>query len=189
MALPIAGIALGVNALSSLAGSIFGSKQRKLASRIEAQNPLPLTQVNSNILQNVGLANQMAQVGLPQQQYNNALQQQQQALAGGLRTLSRGGGTANIATLLRSANQGINNLNVADAQARQQNQRLLMQQRQNLANEEQRVWNWNVANPYLRNMERVAQLRNAGNQNIFGALGNLSSGLTTLASSALGGNQ
>lgn len=190
MAIPIlAGIGLGVNALSSLAGGIFGAGQKRQANRLERNNPLPIAQVNQNLLANVAQANQMAQVGLPQQQYNNALQQQQQAFAGGLRTLGRSGGTSNLATLLRGQNQGINNLNVADAQARQANQRLLMQQRGVLANEEQRVWNWNKAQPYLRTMQQVASLRNAGNQNMFGALGNLASAATQLGTASMTGNQ
>lgn len=182
MALPLAAIGLGLNAAGALGGIGFGIAQSAQARRLERNNPLPLTSVNNNILQNVALAEQMSRTGLPSQVYNNQLNQINTGLTAGLRQASRQGGTASIASILRGFNSGVSNLNAQDAQARQANQRLLMQQRGILANEQQRVFDWNKANPYLRTMQRVASLRNAGTQNIFGGIGALSglgSGLAT----------
>lgn len=168
------GIGAGIGLASSLIGGIFGGSQLRKANRLERNNVLPIAQVNSNILQNQAMARQMSQIGLASQQYNNALQQQQSNLSNVLNVSSRSGQNIPVAGLLRQANQATQNLNIQDAQARQQNQRLLMQQNQAVAQEEQRVWNWNKAQPYLRTAQQVASLRNAGTQNIFGALGNVS---------------
>jgi hypothetical protein len=176
-------VGLGLNAAGALGGIGFGIAQSAQARRLERNNPLPLTSVNNNILQNVALAEQMQRVGLPSQVYNNQLNQMNTGLTAGLRLAARQGGTASIASTLRGFNSGVSNLNAQDAQARQGNQRLLMQQRGVLANEQQRVFDWNKANPYLRTMQRVASLRNAGTQNIFGGVGALSSMGTNLAMS------
>lgn len=178
-------VGLGLNAAGALGGIGFGIGQRAQARRLERNNPLPLTSVNNNILQNVALAEQMSRTGLPSQVYNNQLNQINTGLTAGLRQASRQGGTASIASILRGFNSGVSNLNAQDAQARQANQRLLMQQRGILANEQQRVFDWNKANPYLRTMQRVASLRNAGTQNIFGGIGALSSMGTNLATSGM----
>lgn len=170
MALGLGSILGGVGAL---AGIGFGIGQNSKAARLERNNVLPIATVNSNILQNQAMARQMSQIGLASQQYNNALQQQQGNLANVLSISSRSGQNIPVAGLLRQANQATQNLNVQDAQSRQQNQRLLMQQNQAVAQEEQRVWNWNKAQPYLRTAQQVASLRNAGTQNIFGGIGTI----------------
>lgn len=162
---------------ANLLGSLFGLSQTARANRLERNNPLPITQVNQNILANQLQARQMAQVGLAQEQYNQALQQQQNNLSNVLSSASRTGRNIPVAGILRQANQATQNLNVQDAMARQTNQRLLMQQNQNLANEQLRVWNWNKAQPYLRTAQQVASMRNAGIQNIFGGIG----GITQMA--------
>jgi len=168
MAFPLsAGIGLGAAAV----GGIFGAFQTAKANRLERGNTLPLADVNANIANNVALAQQMSNVGLAQEQYDAAVQGQNQNLTAALKASGRTGRNTNVGGILRQANEATLKLNAADAAARQQNQRLLIQQRQVLAGEEQRVWNWNKAQPYLKMSQRIAALRNAGNQNMFGALG------------------
>lgn len=168
-------MALGIGTIvglgANLLGGIFGAGQKAQANRLEKANRLPIAQVNQNIANNAALAKNLAQVGMAEQQYNNALTQQQQNLIGVLSSASRTGRNINVASILRQANQGTQNLNVADEQARRQNQLTSYGQNQALAQEQQRVWNWNIGNPYLKTAQQVASLRNAGNQNIFGALG------------------
>lgn len=165
---------------SALLGGVFGLSQLNRARKLEKNNILPIDRVNQNILQNQALARQQAQIGIASQQYNNILNQQQGNLATVLNTASRSGQNINVGGLLRQANQATLNLNSQDAQARQQNQRLLMQQNQAVAQEEQRVFNWNKAQPYLRTAQQVASLRNAGTQNLF-------SGIGTVAQMGIGG--
>lgn len=164
-----------IGAGAGLLGSIFGIGQSIRARAIEKSNIRPFATVNANIAQNAAIANNMAQVGLPNQQYNQALQQQNQNLSSVLGTIGRNGRSANIAGILRQANLATQNLNVQDAVTRRQNQQIAMAQNQDLAQEQQRVWNWNFANPYLQRLQQVNQLRNAGTQNIFGGLGTIAS--------------
>lgn len=174
------GIGTAIGLGSSLIGGIFGGLQRNQARKLERNNILPLQSVNSNILANQAMARQQAQVGLAQSQYNQIRNQQNGNLATVLSTASRTGRNIPVAGLLRQANIGTQNLNIQDAQARQQNQRLLMQQNGVIAQEEQRVFNWNKAQPYLRTAQQVASMRNAGTQNIFGGIG-------TIAQMGIGG--
>ena len=174
MAFPFALAAQGIGALAGLG---FGLGQKRLARKLERNNKLPLTNVDPNIVNNVGLAEQMAQTGLSDRVYNNALTNLNTGLSAGTRAIGRMGGTSSVAATLRAFNQGVNNLAAQDQAAQQSNQRLLMQQRGALAAENQRVFNWNKAQPYLAMQQRIASLRNAGNQNIFGGFG----ALTTLA--------
>lgn len=185
MALPLAAIGLGLSAAGSLAGLGFGISQRAQARRLERNNQLPMTSVNNNILQNVAQAEQMARTGLPSQVYNNQLNQINTGLTAGLRQVGRLGSASSVASVLRGYNAGIGALNASNVQNMQANQRLLMQQRGLLANEQERVFNWNRAQPYLRTMQQVASLRNAGNQNIFGAIGNIAGMGMNLAGSDL----
>lgn len=183
MALPLAlGLGIGANLL----GSLFGLGQTARASRIEKNNPLPLTQVNSLIQANQAQAKNMAQIGLAATQYNNALQQNQNNLSTVLASASRTGRNIPVAGILRQANQATTNLNIQDDQARRQNQLLSMQQNQNLADEQLRVFNWNRAQPYLRTAQQVASMRNAGIQNIFGGISGASN---ILMSGGLGQQQ
>lgn len=152
-------------------GSLFGIGQMMKANRLEKNLTMPTYQVNQNLANNYAIANNMANVGLPAQQYNNILNQNNQNLASILASASRSGRTLGVGSLLRQANQATQNLNIADAQARNQNQRLAMQQGQVLAQEERNAWNWNFRDPYLRTAQRIASLRGAGTQNLFGGIG------------------
>jgi hypothetical protein len=182
MALPLAALGIGANLL----GSAYGLFQGARANALERNNQLPVAQVNSLLAQNAAQARNMAQIGLSNTQYNNALQQNQNNLSTILASASRSGRNIPVAGLLRQANQATTNLNIQDEQARRQNQILSMQQNQTLAQEQQRVWNWNKAQPYLRTAQQVASMRNAGVQNIFNGIG----GATAIAmGGGLGGQQ
>lgn len=164
MAFPIALAAAGL-------GGLFGVAQKLQASNIDRNNPFQARTVNSLIAGNAAQAQNQARIGIAEQQYNNALNQQNQNLANVLGTASRSGRNIPLAGLLRQGNLATQQLNATDAQARQQNQRFAMQQNQILAQEQQNVRSYNIEQPYMRRMQQAAELRNAGNTNIFGALG------------------
>lgn len=164
MAFPIALAAAGL-------GGLFGVAQKLQASNIDKNNPFKARTVNSLIASNAAQAQNQARIGIAEQQYQNALNQQQQNLATILGTASRSGRNIPLGGLLRQSNLATQQLNATDAQARQQNQRFAMQQNQILAQEQQNVRSYNIEQPYMRRMQQAAELRNAGNTNIFGALG------------------
>lgn len=159
------GLASGVVGLVS--GLFRGGKAR----RMERQNPYPTATVDPLIVENRARAQQMAQVGLPQATYNLALQNIQRNQAGALRAAQSSGRPVNVASILDRTNQATLQLDAADAAARMQNQRLAMQQNSALAAENQRVWNWNEAQRYQELAGRIAQLRTAGQQDLWGGIG------------------
>ena len=181
MALPLGAIVSGASkllgaasplgALGAIGGIAMGIGQRFKAQKLEKKNIMPMQSTNENILKNVALAEQMARGGLPQRVYNNQLNQLNTGLNTGLRQASRMGGLQNINSTLRAYGSGVDSLNARDAQAQQQGQINLMGQRNNLAREEQKNFDWNKAQPYLRMSQRIADLRGAGTQNIFGGIG------------------
>lgn len=171
--------------VGGLAGIGFGIGQKIQARKIEKNNIMPLTSVDPNLVKNVGQAELMAQQGMTSQAYNNAANQLNSGFTSSLRQAGRMGGTASIASILRANQVGFNNLTAQNAQLQQQNQRIAMQSRSALAQDNQRVFNWNLANPYLRKVQQVATMRNAGNTNIFGGIGALASA----ASSGLSNGQ
>lgn len=174
-------MALPLLALAPIATTLFGIGkgllQGRKASVLERQNIRPTATVNSNIVRNVGDASIAAQTGLTDRVYNNALGQLNTGLNAGARQIGRMGGTASVASTLQAYNQGINNLAAQDQQAQIQNQNRLYGARNTLANEQQRVWNWNEGGRYNEMAQRIAQLRGVSQQNVF-------NGLTTLATQA-----
>lgn len=162
-----------VGLASSAIGLISGLFRGRKAKKLERQNPYPTATVDPLIVENQARAQQMAQVGIPQAQYNLALQNIQRNQAGALRTAQSSGRPANVASILDRTNQATLQLDAADAAARMQNQRLAMQQNSALAAENQRAWNWNEAQRYQELAGRIAQLRTAGQQDLWGGIGML----------------
>lgn len=158
---------------SSAIGLVSGLFRGRKARRMERENPYPVAETDSLLTENQARAQQMAQVGLPQAQYNLALQNIQRNQAGALRAAQTSGRPVNVASILGQTNQATLQLDAADAAARIQNQRLAMQQNSALAAENQRVWNWNEAQRYQELAGRIAQLRAAGQQDLWGGIGML----------------
>lgn len=168
MAIPLLAVA-GLQAGAGLLGGIF---QRKKARELEGLNNRPVENVSKYLLRNQALAEQMASEGMAEEAYNNALNQQQQALATGLRTIGqRGNLSTNVNTIVRNAQQGVNQLNATDSQIRQQNRRGLLNQNQVMAREDARLFNQNFLQPWQYTAQRAESLRRSGNNNIIGALG------------------
>lgn len=178
-------MALGLGTALSLGTSLFGIGKGIFggikANKLERNNIRPIATVNSNLVKNAGDASIAAQTGLSDRVYNNALGQLNTGLNVGARQIGRMGGTASVASTLQAYNQGINNLAAQDQQAQMQNQNRLFGARNTLANEQQRVWNWNEAGRYNEIAQRVAQLRGASQQNVFNGLTTLSTQLGGLA--------
>ena len=171
-----AAIAAGAAGVSAAFGIGSGISQKIKAKKLEKNNIRPIDKVNNNFLQNTAQAEQMARGGLASRVYNNAMGGLDTGLTAGLRQIGRSGGVGSVASTLRAYGAGVNNLNAQDQAAQLQNQRLLMQQRGMLGQEQQRVFQFNKVNPFMERAQQVASLRNAGNQNIFGgiqALGNV----------------
>lgn len=173
---------------TSLLGGIFGAIQKGKANRLERNTPRPDAEVSNSLLKNLAEAEQMATIGLPQEVYNNAFQNIQRNQSTAFRTASKTGGTTNIASILRASNDATMGLDMQDAERQRQNQLIEMQQRGVVAQDEQRVWDWNERQKYEQAMAQVAALRGAGNSNIMGAVGSVAQmGISGLFGSLGGG--
>lgn len=167
-------ISAGLGVLGAGAKIFSGISQNKKANEIEKNNPRPDYVIPDQFKQNYALAKQMAQVGLPQQQYQNQMNNINQNQAGALQNLSRSANQgANLAAIVRGGDAATNNLNAQDAAARQGNQRYAIQQNSVLGGQELAKQQSDKFDKYTENYNRAAALRGAGNQNIYGGAGDL----------------
>ena len=164
-------IAAAPSVIKGISG-LFGSGKGKLRA---LQNTRPIEQVNSNIVKNNAMAEKMANEGLPAEQYNNILQGVNRNLSGGIRTLGRSANpSAGLNSLVRAQNDAILSLGSQDAQAKINNRRFAFGTRTALANEQNRVFDWNKRQKYLEEANAAAGQIGAGRQNAMGALTDLS---------------
>lgn len=158
-------------AIASAAGGLInagvGFAQRAKGKKLLKQlGDAPTEQIPNAVLQNQKMAQLSANTGLPQEQYNNAIKNLQRNQMIALRGASdRHGGLS----LLAGSEQGLNDstlkLDVADAAARTNNQKTLYGINNQVGNWQDRVWQNNVNNPYMRKMAYANSLLGIGNQN------------------------
>ena len=145
-------IAGGVNLIGGLFKGGKARRQRKKGERLlkEAGDP------DYTIPEEVTKA---AAEGLPQQQYDNAMKNiQRQQLMAIKSSQDRRGGLASVGRIQDNTNNATLNLDSADAQARQQNQRTLAQYKD-------KAWDWNTKQRFERKYNYAQSLIGAGNQN------------------------
>jgi len=186
MPLPLVA-SLGIAAAPSILKGIGGLIGIGKGNRMAKANIRPIELVNSNIAKNAAMAEQMADTGLPQQQYNQAVQNIQRNQTGGYAALGRSANpSAGLNSLVRAGNDATLNLDVQDANARQNNQRFAFGQRAQLANEQNRVWDWNNRQKFRENAQAASETIRAGKSNAFGALSDLSQLGQSVASGQFG---
>lgn len=168
------GLGLALSGIGALGKAATGLFQGAKANRIDRNNIRPIQEVQQEYFRNANEAENMARVGLPQQQYLQGLQNQQRNFNGAVRSLGRSANSsAGLAGLLRASNDATMGLDIADANARQNNQRLAMQQRGILGQQKQNAFDWNKKSKYLAEAARAQALRGAGGQNLMGAFGDV----------------
>lgn len=178
-----------IGGASTLYGLGKGISQNAKANAIDKNNTRPTYAIPNEYKENVNIARQMAQVGLPQQQYNN----QQNAIlrnqAGGMQTLGRSANVGSgVAALVRASNDAENTLNAQDAAARQQNQRFLVGQNSALGQQKLAQQQYNKFDKYTENFNRAQGLRGASNANIQNAVSGAVGMATGLANMENGGD-
>lgn len=164
-------------------GIIKGISASHQASQIDKSNRRPTYQIPDEYKQNLALAKQMAQIGIPQQAYNNQVNAINQNQAGAVSALGNsanpGGGLAGI---VRASNAASGNLNAQDALARKQGERGVMQANDAIANQKLQAQQYNDFDKYSENFNRSQALKSASNadwQNAFNGAGALAGGLAT----------
>lgn len=172
-----------IGGASTLYGVGKGIAQDAKANKIDAANQRPNYVIPDEYTKNVELARQLAQVGLPQQQYNNQQNAVLRNQAAGIQTLGRSANPASgVAAVVRASNDANNTLNAQDAAARQQNQRFYIGQNGILGQQKLAQQQYNKFDKYTEQFNKAAALRGAANQNIQNGINGASSMAMGLAS-------
>jgi hypothetical protein len=128
----------------------------------------PEYDIPKEVMENQNMARNMAMQGLPAAQYNRGQANIDRNTAFGLRqSNSRRGGLVGLAGMEQAANDAYNNLDVADANARRQNQQGLMQQNQNVAQYRDKQFQLNELEPWQIDMQAASAMQGAAIQNLF----------------------
>lgn len=159
--------------LSGITGLIQKGQGRKLLKGLQ----YPTEQLPQEVVANQRLAEQRAAEGLPSEQYNQAMKniQRQQLMA--LRGAhDRRGGLGVLSGIQQGTNDATLNLDVANANARLNNQRQLMNVNSQTANWKSQLFNANVRDKYNRDYNYGMGLVGMGNQNLVGGIDRLAAG-------------
>lgn len=152
---------------SGIKGAVNDSK----ASAIQKNLKDPVFHIPDEFIQNRNLARQMAQIGLPQQQYNNQLNNINQNQAQGIAAINNSANPgAGIAATVRAGDNATNTLNAEDAQARANNQRYFISQNGVLGQQELAKQQNDVYDKYTRDFNQMQAYRGAANQNYNNAI-------------------
>lgn len=172
-----------------IGGIATGIAQNSEANKIDKANFRPTQTVDPIYQQNVNQAEQMAQTGLPSQQYNNTLNNLNRNLSGGLRVLGRSANPGSgLASLLRGQNDAVMGLDAQSGALRNQNLLNLMRQRSILAQQRQAAFDYNNKDKYSENLAKSQALKGAAMQNIASAGNQLGQIGALAASGGFGGN-
>lgn len=130
----------------------------------------------------------MANQGIPEPAYTNQLNSINQNQANAVRALGRSANAgAGLAGIVRQGNEATASLNAQDAIARNRNMLQLLQERQQLAQQRDKAWDWNYQQRYLGNLAKSQALRTSGNANINAGFNDISG--TALTAMKLGAGQ
>lgn len=164
--------------LSGLLSAGVGFFQKKQGNKLLSQNPYPTYAIPQEILANQQKAQNMANEGLPSEQYQLARKNidRQQAAAINAATDRRGGIQA-IGSIQQGTNDAYGDLDAKNAAARGQNERTLMDVNNTVAGYRDKAFDWNQKNKYLQNYGYAMSLLSAGNQNLIGGIDKLAGGL------------
>lgn len=161
---------LAVSAGVGAAGLIYsvgkGISQDAKAKAIEKSNVRPTYQIPAEYQQNVNIAKQMAQIGMPQQQYNNQVNAINQNQAGAIAAQNNSANPgANLASIVRQGNAATGNLNAQDAAAKQNNQRFAIGQNGLMGQQKLAQQQYNNFDKYTENFNQAQAYRGAANAN------------------------
>lgn len=169
-----AGITQGI---SGLVSGITGLVQKHKANELLARTKRPTYAIPGEIMQNQKQAELNANTGLPSEQYQQGMQniarQQNAALQ---RAGDRRGGLLAVAGTQQQGNDATLKLDVANAQARLNNQKTLYGVNNQVAAYKDKAFNINEMQPYQQNYSYGMNLLGAGNQNLLAGVDKVAAG-------------
>ena len=167
----------GVSAASGLISGITGLFQKNKGKKLLKNLHYPTETIPQELLQNQQQARINANVGMPSEQYNQAMRniqrQQLMALRG---AQDRRGRLAVLGGLQQGANDALLKLDSENAQQRLNNQRALYGINTQVANTRRDLFDKNVRQKYIQDYNYAQGLIGAGNQNFVGGLDKITSG-------------
>ena len=150
--------------ISGVTGAIQAHRGKKILKDIGES---PTESIPNEVLQNQKMAQLAANTGLPSEQYNNAMKNLQRNQMMALRAgQDRRGGLSLIGGSQQMMDDGTLKLDVADANARMQNQKTLYGINNQVGNWRDKIWQNNVNNPWNRKYQYGMSLKGMGNQNL-----------------------
>lgn len=173
----------------ALTKGVIGAVKNAKANKAARENVRPTYQIPEEYNQNLRMAQQMAQVGLPQQQYNNAFNNINRNQSGALNVLSNTANAgAGLASIVRAGNDATMNLDAQDANARVNNQGRVFAANSALGGQKLAAQQWNSLDKYKENAAAIRGQKQAAQQDINGAIGDVANLGVTAAMGGLGGN-
>ncbi len=178
--MPLGGLIIGGAGLLLNAGE--GIAQNAKANAIEKGLKKPVDVIPPEFYENREIARQMAEIGIPQQQYNNSANNINQNQAAGIAAAQNSNNPGGaITSIVRQGNQAKANLDAQDAAARANNERFFIGQNATLGARKDQQEQANVFDPYTRDFNREQAYRGAAGQNF----NNAASGAQQLAGNFL----
>ena len=174
-------VAAGIAGGTALLKTGIGLYQNSQANGIDANNPYPTYTPQNEYQQNVDQAQQMAQEGTPLASYNAQKSAIGANQATALNAVGKSANPTNVAAIVRQGNAATGQLNAQDAIQRNRNMLTLLQERQQLAQQKDKAWDWNYQQKYLGNLAKSQALRTSGNSNLGGALNDVAGLATAVA--------
>jgi hypothetical protein len=174
-----------LNMIPSIFKGIYGMSEMNKANTIEAQNKRPNAEVAPAISQMVNYNKGLAQAqDIPGgEMYRNEIKG---ATSAGMNAASQLGSGSEaygmLGKLMGQQDNAMGGLAQQTSQYVSGKQGEYANSLQSLGQEQNRVWDWNKAQPYLQAAQMAAQLRGAGMQNIFGGVSGASGAGAEMAS-------
>ena len=165
-----------LNFIPSIFQGIVGGRQLKQAKDIEAQNPRPEATIAPSVdkLVNYSYGQTLNQDIPGGEMYRNEIKG---ATASGMRAASELGSGSEaygmLGQLVGREQNAFGDLAKETAQQVQGAKGDYMQSLGVKAGEENRVWDWNKAQPYLQAAQMAAQLRDSGMKNMYSGVANV----------------
>jgi len=162
-----------INLVPSIFKGIYGASELRKANQIEAQNPRPEASVAPaiNKLANYTYGQTLNQDIPGGEMYRNEIKG---ATSAGMQRASELGSGAEaygaMGKMIGSQQNQFGNLAQITAQDVTGKQGAYESALGTLGGEQNRVWDWNKAQPYLQAIQAAMQLRESGAQNIFGGV-------------------
>ena len=168
-------IAQVLNLIPSIFQGIIGASQLRKAQRIEDQNPRPEAMIAPSIdkLVNYNYGQTLNQDIPGGEMYRNEIKG---ATSAGMTAASELGSGAEaygmLGQMVGREQNAFSDLARQTAQQVQASKGDYMNSLQTKAQEENRVWDWNKAQPYLQAAQIAAQLRDSGTKNLYSGVSN-----------------